>query len=184
MKEIRFHGRGGQGAKTAAQIMAEAALEEGKQVQAFPEYGPERGGAPVSVFLRISDEKIKSYAPVENPDIVVVIDATLAKTVDVCDGLREDGLIIINTPKEPEEIRKELNGCTCRIKTIDSTAISMKHLNKNVPNTPTLGALVKATGIVNLNNIKKYIKNHFEAKIGKEMTEANIRMIDEAYNKA
>lgn len=179
--EIRFHGRGGQGAKSAAQLLAEAALEEGKQVQAFPEYGPERTGAPVRGFVRISDDKITSYAPVEKPDIVVVIDATLGKSVDVCEGLGESGLIIINTPKNPEVIRKELHICKGQIKTIDSTAISLKHLKRNVPNTPTLGALVKASGIVKLSNLKKVFIRHFEKKIGKELTDANIKMIEEAY---
>ncbi len=179
--EIRFHGRGGQGAKTAAQLIAEAALQQGKQVQAFPEYGPERMGAPVRAYVRISDKPIKSYAPVTNPDIVVVIDSTLIKTIDVAEGLGEKGILIINSDKTPEDIRKEIDRFKGKIAAIDGTSLSMKYLKKNIPNTPLLGALVKTTGIVKLEVLKKKIEDHFLCKLGKEKTQANIDMVEEAY---
>ena len=180
--EIRFHGRGGQGAKTAAQLLAEAALLQGKQVQAFPEYGPERMGAPVRCFVRIADKPITTYAPVTNPDMVVVIDVTLLSTINVAEGLDNDGLLVINSSKDPETIRKEVSGFEGKIVTIDGTGLSRKYLGKNIPNVALLSALVKATGIVEISEIKKVITNHFLAKLGKEKTEANIKMSEEAYN--
>ena len=182
--EIRFHGRGGQGAKTAAQLIAETALRQGKQVQAFPEYGPERMGAPVKAYVRISDKSIKSYASVTNPDIVVVIDPTLIKTVDVTEGLGEKGILIINSGKAPDDIRKDLNSFKGMISTIDGTSLSMKYLGRNIPNTPLLGALVKVTGIVELAELKKRVEEHFLSKLGREKTQANIKMIEEAYRKS
>ena len=105
--EIRIHGRGGQGAKTASQFIAEAALGEGKNIQAFPEYGPERAGAPMKAYTRISDKQITTYAPVVNPDVVIVIDPTLVKSANVTEGLTDDGILIVNTPKSAEELKKE-----------------------------------------------------------------------------
>lgn len=180
--EVRFHGRGGQGAKTAAQLLAEAALIEGKQVQAFPEYGPERMGAPVRAYVRIANRPITTYAPVTNPNIVVVIDDTLVSTIDVTEGLGPEGILVINSGKDAETVRKELDSFKGKIVTIDGTAISFKFLKRNVPNTALVGALVKATGIVEFSGIKKVIKDHFLLKLGKDKTEANIKISEEAYN--
>lgn len=183
MHEIRFHGRGGQGAKTAAQLLAEAALNEGRQVQAFPEYGPERTGAPVRVYARISKTPIKSYAPVTNPDIVIVIDSTLLKTVDVTEGLSKDSILIINTTKPPEEM-KEITKFNGRIFTFDATSLSLKYLNRDIPNTPMLGAVVKLTKIIKLKTLTKMISLHFLKKLGAQNTQLNIKMVEEAYKSA
>ena len=180
--EIRFHGRGGQGAKTAAQILAEAALLQGKQMQAFPEYGPERMGAPVRCYVRISDKPITTYAAVVNPDMVVVIDDTLISTVNVTEGLGPDGVIVINSNKDAETVRKDLGGFKGKVVTVDGTALSLKYLRRNVPNIALLAGLVKATGITEFSEIQNVIKNHFLAKLGKEKTEANLKMSEEAYN--
>src|SRR3989338_863478 len=155
--EMRIHGRDGQGAKTAAQFIAEAALDQGKQIQAFPEYGPERSGAPVASFVRISDKQIKSYAPVVNPDVVVVIDPTLIGPVDVAEGLAKGGILIVNTNETAEKInnKTKFNG---KIYTIDATKIAMDTVGKNLPNTPMLGALVKITDVVGLESINSQVK--------------------------
>jgi len=179
--EIRLHGRGGQGAKTAAQLIAETALEKGKQIQAFPEYGPERTGAPMKAYTRISDKRITTYAPVVNPDAVLVIDPTLIEAVDVAEGLGKDGILIVNTDKEPEEIRKEVN-FKGKIFTVDATKISIELLGKNLPNMPIIGALIKTTGILTLEDISIEVRNHFTEKIGEKNTEANIKAIKKAYD--
>ena len=179
--EIRFHGRGGQGAKTAAQILAETALLQGKNIQAFPEYGPERMGAPVRCFVRISDNPITTYAPVTNPDMVIVIDETLLSTVNVAEGLDNDGILVINSSKNPETIREEIGSFKGKIVTVDGTRLSLKYLNKNIPNIALLAGFVKATGIVKFSELQKIIKDHFFVKLGKDKTEANMKMSEEAY---
>ncbi len=180
MLEIRIHGRGGQGAKTASQFIAEAALGEGKKIQAFPEYGPERAGAPMKAYDRISDKPITTYAPVVNPDVVMVIDPTLVKSVDVTEGLTGDGILIVNTPKGAEEIRKE-TGCKCKVYTVDATKIAIDTVGKNLPNTPMLGAFVKLTGKIPINAVKESIKKKFLKKLGEEKTNATIKGVEVAY---
>lgn len=179
--EIRIHGRGGQGAKTAAQFIAEAALGQGKQIQAFPEYGPERSGAPVASFVRISDKQIKSYAPVVNPDVVMVIDPTLIGPVDVAEGLAKDGILIVNTNEAAEKIKNKtkFNG---KIRTVDATKIAMDTVGKNLPNTPMLGALVKITDVVGLESISNQVREKFLDKIGEEKTNMTIEGIKKAYD--
>src|SRR3989338_699385 len=132
MIEIRIHGRGGQGAKTASQFIVEAALGEGKFIQAFPEYGPERSGAPMKAYARISDKPIVSYAPVVHPDVVIVIDSTLIALTNVAEGLTEKGILLVNTPKSAEEIRKEVN-FKGKIYAINATKISIDTVGKNLP---------------------------------------------------
>ncbi|MBS3097708.1 2-oxoacid:acceptor oxidoreductase family protein [Candidatus Woesearchaeota archaeon] len=179
--EIRIHGRGGQGAKTAAQFIAEAALDQGKRIQAFPEYGPERSGAPVVSFVRISDKQIKSYAPVVNPDVVMVIDPTLIGPVDVAEGLAKDGILIVNTSETAEKIKNKtkFNGKVC---IVDATKIAMGSVGKNLPNTPMLGALVKITGVVGLESVNNKVKEKFLDKIGEEKTNRTIEGIKKAYD--
>lgn len=178
--EIRIHGRGGQGAKTASQFIAESALGEGKYIQAFPEYGPERAGAPMKAYDRISDKKITTYAPVVNPDVVMVIDPTLIGPVDVTEGLTKDGILIVNTPKSADEIKKE-TGFKGKICTVDATKISIDTVGRNLPNTPMLGALVKVTKIIPIDSIKKCIEDKFLKKLGEEKTNATIRGVELAY---
>jgi len=178
--EVRIHGRGGQGAKTASQFIAEAALGEGKQIQSFPEYGPERAGAPVKAYDRISDKPITTYAPVVSPDLVMVIDPTLIGPVDVTEGLTEEGVLVVNTPKSPEDVAKQ-TGFKGKIYTLDATKISIETVGKNLPNTPMLGAFVKLSKAIPLESVKDSIKNKFLKKLGEEKTNATIKGVEMAY---
>ena len=148
MVEIRWHGRGGQGAKTASLLLADAAFNTGKYVQGFPEYGPERMGAPITAYNRISDERCTIHSNIYNPDYVAVVDATLLTAVDVTRGLKKEGAIVINSDKSPEELRPLLKGYAGKICTIDAGKISEEELGRNFPNTPMLGAVVKVSGVV------------------------------------
>ncbi len=179
--EIRIHGRGGQGAKTASQFIAEAGLSKGKHIQAFPEYGPERAGAPMKAYARISDKHIKTYAPVVNPDVVMVIDPTLVGPVDVAEGLTNDGVLIVNTNESIEDIKKKTN-FQGKIYCVDATKISIDTVGKNLPNTPMLGALVKATNIIPLEAIFDSIKHKFLKKLGEDKTNKTIEGVKKAYD--
>ncbi|WP_444641920.1 2-oxoacid:acceptor oxidoreductase family protein [Caproiciproducens sp. R1] len=148
MVEIRWHGRGGQGAKTASLLLADAAFNTGKYVQGFPEYGPERMGAPITAYDRISTERCTVHSNIYEPDYVVVVDETLLSSVDVTAGLKADGAIVINSTKKPEELRSRLKGYQGKVCTIDAGKISVETLGKNFPNTPMLGAIVKISGVV------------------------------------
>jgi len=181
--EIRIHGRGGQGAKTASQFIAEAALGEDKCIQAFPEYGPERSGAPMKAYDRISDKQITTYAPVVNPDVVLVIDPTLIGPIDVTEGLSKDGVLIVNTPKSAEEIKKEV-GFKGKVYTVDATKIAIDTVGRNLPNTPILGAFVKITKVIPIDAIKNSIKKKFLKKLGEEKTNATIKGVELAYEAA
>ena len=166
--EIRWHGRGGQGAKTACLRLADAAFSSGKYVQGFPEYGPERMGAPITAYNRISDERCTVHSNIYDPDYVVVVDESLIETVDVTKGLNPEGAIIINTPKSPAEVRKELGDYPGRVCTIDARRISEEILGKNFPNTPMLAAAVKVSGVVDadqfVSNMEASFKHKFATK--------------------
>ena len=146
--EIRWHGRGGQGAKTAALLLADVAFKTGQNVQGFPEYGPERMGAPITAYNRISSDKIRVHSNIYHPDYVVVVDETLLDSVDVTAGLKANGAIIINTAKSRAEIEKHLKGYTGRVYTIDARKISMDTLGKNFPNSPMLAATVAVSEVM------------------------------------
>jgi len=146
--EIRWHARGGQGAKTACELLAEAAFNTGKYVQGFPEYGPERMGAPIAAYNRISDEKIRIHSNIYEPDFAVVLDETLIEGVDLTAGLKESGAIIVNTSRTPDEIRTALGGYKGRVCTIDARSISEECLGRYFPNTPMLAAIVKVSGVM------------------------------------
>lgn len=148
MVEIRWHGRGGQGAKTACLLLADVAFSSGKHVQGFPEYGPERMGAPITAYNRISDGRCTIHSNIYEPDYVVVVDETLLTAVDVTSGLKPEGAVIINSDKSPEELRHLLAGYTGRVATIDAGKISEEFLGKNIPNTPMLAAVVKVSGVI------------------------------------
>src|SRR3989338_5872894 len=183
--EIRWHGRGGQGAKTAALLLADAALASGKYVQAFPEYGPERMGAPVTSFDRLSKRPILLHSGVTNPDVVVVLDPTLMDSMDITEGLADDGVIIINTTKPPSEVKKESNIREgIKVFTVDASTISKETIGREIPNTPMLGALVKATGLLDfkemMEDTKKKLEKKFKSK--PEVIEGNIKAIERAYN--
>ena len=148
--EFRWHGRGGQGAKTACLLLADAAFAAGKFVQGFPEYGPERMGAPITAYNRISDTRCSVHCNIENPDYVVVVDETLLDSVDVTHGLRDHGAVIINTPKAPAEIRRKLRGWQGKVCTLDARKISEETLGRNFPNSPMLSAAVKVSGVLDI----------------------------------
>lgn len=180
MYEIRIHGRGGQGAKTVAQILAEAAVLDGKETRAFPEYGPERTGAPVTSYVRISDKPIKTYEPVTTPSAVLVLDETLVGVVPVAEGLSEKGILVINA-KDKNVLKEKLkfNG---RIIVVDAGKISFEEIRENRPNIPVLGAFLKASpGVINPETIEESIRKNFLKKIGKEKTEGNVRAFKKAY---
>ncbi len=162
--EIRWHGRGGQGAKTACLLLADAAFSSGKYVQGFPEYGPERMGAPITAYNRISDERCTVHSNIYNPDFVVVVDETLLESVDVTAGLAKEGAIIINTEKSPGEVRPLLGGYAGKVCTIDARRISEETLGRNFPNTPMLAAAVKVSGVVEPERFVSDMKASFQHK--------------------
>lgn len=166
--EIRWHGRGGQGAKTACLLLADVAFTAGKDVQGFPEYGPERMGAPITAYNRISDYPNTVHSNIYYPDYVVVVDETLISNVDVTAGLSEAGAIIINSTKTPEELRPMLKGYAGKVCAVDAASISMEALGKNLPNTPMLGAVVAVSGLLDresfLENMETSFKHKFATK--------------------
>jgi pyruvate ferredoxin oxidoreductase gamma subunit len=178
MIEIRFHGRGGQGAWTASLLLARSALLEGKHVQSFPEFGPERMGAPMRAFTRISDEPIDVHSGIYEPEIVVVLDPTLVRAVNVLDGLSEEGVLVVNERGTPNQLRTENNIVGRDIWTVPATDLSVELIGRNIPNTAMLGATVKATGIVKLDNLIEAVKKRFSGKVG----EVNASLIQRAYD--
>jgi len=162
--EIRWHGRGGQGAKTASLLLADVAFSSGKHVQGFPEYGPERMGAPITAYNRITDEHCKVHSNIYTPDYVVVVDETLLKSVDVTKGLKESGALIINSRKSPEEVRPMLGGYKGKVCTVDAEKISMETLGRNFPNTPMLAAVVKVSNVIDKDRFVRDMRESFEHK--------------------
>ena len=179
MIEIRWHGRGGQGAKTASLLLADAAFNTGKYIQGFPEYGPERMGAPITAYNRISSEPIRIHSNIYEPDFVVVVDDTLLESVNVTDGLKEEGAIVINTTKNKEELESLLNGYKGRVYTIDARKVSMETLGKYFPNTPMLAAIVKVGGIMNEEEFVKDMEGSFKHKFAKkpEVIDGNMKAL-------
>ena len=177
--EIRWHGRGGQGAKTASQLLADAAFMSGKYVQSFPEYGPERSGAPITAYNRISDERCNIHSNIYEPDYVVVVDETLLASVDVTAGIREGGAVLINSPKSPEELRPALRGYTGRICTIDARKISMDCLGAYFPNTPMLAAVVAVSGCVDGEQFLKDMESSYRHKFARkpQVIEGNLKCL-------
>lgn len=180
--EIRWHGRGGQGAKTASLLLAEAAFNTGKYIQGFPEYGPERMGAPITAYNRISDSKIRIHSNIYEPDYVVVVDESLIKDVDVAAGLKKDGAILVNTQKEPAEIKKQLKGFEGKVYTVDAMTISIESLGKYFPNTPMLGAIVKVSGVMTEEEFIASMEESFKHKFASkpEVIEGNMKAIKRA----
>ena len=162
--EIRWHGRGGQGAKTACLLLADVCFSSGKEVQGFPEYGPERMGAPITAYNRISDEPNIVHSNIYYPDFVVVVDETLLDAVDVTAGLSEDGAILVNTMKSPAEIRRQLNGYKGRVCTVDAASISLDAIGRNIPNTPMLAAIVKVSGVIDIEKFMHDMRESFGHK--------------------
>lgn len=178
--EIRWHGRGGQGAKTASLLLADAAFNTGKFIQGFPEYGPERMGAPITAYNRISNKPITIHSNIYEPDFVVVVDDTLLESVPVTAGLKEDGAIVINTTKDSEYLKKVLHGYNGSIYTIDARKISMETLGNYFPNTPMLAAIVKVSGIMSDEQLLDDMKGSFKHKFAKkpEVIEPNMKALE------
>jgi len=178
--EIRWHGRGGQGAKTASLLLADASFNTGKYIQGFPEYGPERMGAPITAYNRISDEPITIHSNIYEPDYVVVVDDTLLETVDVTAGLKETGAIVINTTKGKDYLDNVLKGYKGRVYTIDARKISIETLGKYFPNTPMLAAIVKVSKVMGEKEFLDDMLESFKHKFAKktEVIEGNMRALE------
>ena len=182
--EIRWHGRGGQGAKTASLLLADAAFNTGKYIQGFPEYGPERMGAPITAYNRISTKPITIHSNIYEPDYVVVVDDSLLEAVDVTAGLKETGAIVINTTKDKEYIKNHLNGYKGEIDTIDARKISLEALGKYFPNTPMLAAIVKVSKIMTDEEFLNDMQGSFKHKFAKkpEVIDGNMKALEMALN--
>ena len=180
--EIRWHGRGGQGAKTASLLLADAAFNTGKYIQGFPEYGPERMGAPITAYNRISNKPIRIHSNIYEPDYVVVVDDSLLEAVDVTAGLKPDGAIVINTTKSGEELKPLLNGYTGDVYTIDARKISLETLGKYFPNTPMLAAIVKVSGVIDEKDFLADMEGSFKHKFAKkpEVIDGNMKALEMA----
>ena len=183
--EIRWHGRGGHGAKTACLLLADAAFNTGKYIQGFPEYGPERMGAPITAYNRISNFPITIHSAIYEPNYVVVVDDTLLDTVDVTAGLKEDGAIVINTTNDAETLKKKLNGYKGGIYTIDARSISIDALGKYFPNTPMLAAIVKVSGVIPEEQFLADMEGSFKHKFAKkpEVIDGNMKALKNTLEK-
>ena len=177
MLEIRFHGRGGQGAVTSAELIAIAAINKGNFAQAFPSFGPERRGAPVVAFCRVDDRKINIRAKVYNPDVVIVLDPGLLTLLDPTEGMRDGGILILNTNKGFDEVRASIDPAF-RLATVDANTIALEELGRPIVNTTMLGAFIKASGLIEIHDIKDPLMERFGSKLG----ERNMRALERAYN--
>ena len=177
--EIRWHGRGGQGAKTAALLLADVAFKTGAYVQGFPEYGPERMGAPITAYNRISRNEIRVHSNIYTPDLVIVVDETLLHSVDVTAGLKEDGAVVVNTAQSADEVRLLLHGFKGAVYTVDARAISTEALGKNFPNSPMLAAAVAVSGVMTRETFMKEMKDSYSHKFAKkpEVIEGNMKAL-------
>ncbi len=176
--QIRIHGRGGQGGKAASEIFASVAIDSGKYAKSFPEFGPERTGAPVQYYLKISDNEIKTNQPIKEPDIIVVLDDSLIGLVNFTEGLKKDGVIILNTQKSKEELKEKLGDF--KIFTVNATKISFDLFQKNLPNVPMLGALAKVSNAVELEKLKEGIKAKFSF-LPQDILEKNMKALEKGY---
>jgi len=178
--EVRWHGRGGQGAWTASNLLAIAALKENKYAQSFPTFGPERMGAPIMAFTRVSDEPIEIHCGIYNPDAVIVLDPTLLRSVPVLEGLKEKGYLITNFRGTPEELAEQLGikGKGYKVYVVRATDIAVEILGRGITNTAMLGALIKAVGIVKLGSVFEALKERFPGKVG----ELNVKVVEKSFN--
>lgn len=180
--EIRWHGRGGQGTVTAAKVLADACLSGGRYVQAFPEYGPERAGAPLRAYNRISSKEIRMHCPVLKPKVISVVDFTLLDSIDVADGATDDAIFIVNTSKEPGELREKLHaGPGQKVFTVDATKIALDCIGRALPNSPMLGALCKVTGLVGLEHLLEDIQKSFGKKFSQKIIDGNLEATRRGY---
>lgn len=181
--EIRWHGRAQQGVVTAAKMLGETAMKAGKHVQAFPEFGPERMGAPVKSYNRISDGEIRVHCQVTEPKYVLIVDPTLIGTVDVTKGTPDDAVFIVNTQKSAAEMRNILGLAdgVAKVFTLDASHISLETIGRQMPNTPTLGALAKATGVVTLEHLTENFKDNYSKKFSEKVIEGNVDAMKRGY---
>lgn len=182
MLEIRWHGRGGQGTVTAAKVLADACLSGGRQVQAFPEYGPERAGAPLRAYNRISEKVLRMHCPVLNPGVVVVVDATLLDAMNVAEGAQDDAIFVVNTAKNPKDIREKIKAkASQKVYTVDATKISVETIGRPMPNTPILGAVTKASAVLGLDVLVNEVKGSFGKKFSQKIIDANLTAVKRGY---
>ena len=180
--EIRWHGRGGQGTVTAAKVLADACLSGGRYVQAFPEYGPERSGAPLRAYNRVSSRELRMHCPVLHPQVVSVVDATLLDSINVAEGAKEDAVFVVNTTRDPMEIRTKLNaGPKQKIFTVDATKIANDCIGRALPNSPMLGAICKITGLVTLEHLLEDVRKSFGKKFSQQIIEGNLEATRRGY---
>lgn len=180
LTEIIWYGRGGQGVVTAGKVLAETALEAGRYFQAAPEYGPERAGAPIKAYTRLSGAPITLHSAIETPDIAVVLDPTVIGPVDVTAGLRADGVIIVNSPGAPDEVRRQLALAGGRVATVDATRIAREEIGRPIPNTPLLGALAAVAGLFTVEEIVHSLRERLGAKLPAAVVDANVRAVERA----
>ena len=182
MVEIRWHGRGGQGTVTAAKVLADACLSGGRHVQAFPEYGPERAGAPLKAYNRISDKVLRMHCPVVAPQVIGVVDATLLDAINVAEGATDDAVFVINTTKTPAEVRSKMKlKATQRVITVDATKIAIDCFGRAMPNSPMLGAVNMATKLVSLEHLLEDVKNSFGKKFSQKVIDGNLEAVKRGY---
>ena len=181
LTEIRWHGRGGQGAVTAAKMVAELALGQGRYFQAFPEYGPERSGAPLVAFTRVSDEPIQIYAGIEHPQIVVVLDSSLLAIVDVTKGSPDDAIVLVNSSRSPALLRKTYGIEGRKLYTVNATRIAVETIKRPIPNTPMVGALTRITGLFPIDDVVAFLRADFGKKFPPKVVEGNINAITRSY---
>jgi pyruvate ferredoxin oxidoreductase gamma subunit len=180
--EIRWHGRGGQGTVTAAKVLADACLSGGRYVQAFPEYGPERAGAPLRAYNRISSKPVRMHCPVLRPNVVSVVDQTLLDVINTTEGASEESTFIINTSKSPQEIREKLNASPGqKVFTVDATKIAIECIGRPLPNASMLGAVCKATGIVSIEHLLEDVRKSFGKKFAQKIIEGNLKATRRGY---
>lgn len=180
--EIRWHGRGGQGTVTAAKVLADACISGGRYVQAFPEYGPERAGAPLRAYNRVSNKELRMHCPVLHPQVISIVDATLIDSVDVTEGATDNAIFIVNTSKEPKEIREKLKAKPeQKVYTVDATKIAIECIGRPLPNASMLGAISKATGIVSLEHLLEDVRKSFGKKFSQKIINGNLEATKRGY---
>jgi pyruvate ferredoxin oxidoreductase gamma subunit len=180
--EMRWHGRGGQGTVTAVKVFADACLSGGRYVQAFPEYGPERAGAPLRAFNRVSDKPLRLHCPVTKPNIVVVVDATLLDSVKITDGTPDDAAFIVNSSKDPKDIREKIKAKpTQKIFTIDATKISIETIGRPMPNASLVGSVAKVSGLLSLEAALMDVKKSFGEKFPQKIIDGNLEATRRGY---
>jgi len=180
--EIRWHGRGGQGTVTAAKVLADACMSGGRHVQAFPEYGPERAGAPIRAYNRISDKMLRMHCPVVNPKVVAVVDASLLDAIDVADGATDDAVFVINTSRDPKEVRAKLKAKPSqKVFTVDATKIAIESFGRPMPNSSMLGALNKAISIVTMETLLEDVRGSFGKKFAQKIIDGNLEAVKRGY---